>query len=51
MERMFTAIRRYFQDWATVDPAVALGLFGTGVGLAVPELPEGERIRPVARAA
>ena len=42
MERMFTAIRRYFQD---------LGLFGTGVGLAVPELPEGERIRPVARAA
>ena len=38
MERMFTAIGRYFQNCAT-DPAVALGLFGTGVGLALLENP------------
>ena len=51
MERMFAAIRRYCQDWATMDPAVALGLFGTGVGLSVGEFPAGERIRRVTRSA
>lgn len=39
MNRITNAIRRYFQSWTTMDPAVALGLFGTGVGLAVPEYP------------
>jgi hypothetical protein len=56
MERMFTAIDRFFQRWAT-DPAVALGLFGTGVGLALPEFApgtgagaaRGEQRAPIAR--
>lgn len=39
MDRIIAGIRRYFENWSTVDPAVALGLFGTGVGLAVPEFP------------
>lgn len=37
MERIVTRIRRYFQGWSSVDPAVALGLFGTGVGMAIGE--------------
>ncbi|MEI6252577.1 MAG: hypothetical protein WCP30_07210 [Mycobacteriaceae bacterium] len=51
MERMVTTLRRYFEGWATVDPAVALGLFGTGVGLAVPEFPVTEQNRPLVRVA
>lgn len=51
MERIATSLRRYFQGWATVDPAVALGLFGTGVGLAIPELPVAERNHQAVRAA
>ena len=47
MERIATSLRRYFQGWATVDPDVALGLFGTGVGLAVPEVPVAEHNQPV----
>lgn len=39
MERIISAVRRYFDGWSRMDPAVALGLFGTGVGLAVPEYP------------
>jgi hypothetical protein len=51
MERIRTHVRRYFQGWSMVDPAVALGLFGTGVGLAVPELPARAQTGPVARVA
>ena len=39
MERIIAGISRYFQGWSTMDPAVAMGLFGAGVGLAVPEYP------------
>lgn len=39
MNRITKAIRRCFQSWTAMDPAVALGLFGTGVGLAVPDYP------------
>lgn len=46
MAGIATAIRRYFQDWSIVDPAVALGLFGTGVGLAVPRFPAGAQPEP-----
>lgn len=34
--RMRSAVRAYATGWKTVDPAVALGLFGTGVGMALP---------------
>lgn len=33
---MITTFRKWISDWTTVDPAVALGLFGTGVGYAAP---------------
>lgn len=39
MNRITDAIRRYLRNWTTMDPAVALGLFGTGVGLSLPEYP------------
>lgn len=29
-------LRTWLNSWTSVDPAVALGLFGTGVGYAVP---------------
>ena len=47
MERIATSIRRYFQGWSTVDPAVALGLFGTGVGMAIGEFDAIEQGRPM----
>ena len=34
--KMRSAMRTFGTRWTTVDPAVALGMFGTGVGLAVP---------------
>lgn len=49
MERIASGLRRHFQGWAAVDPAVALGLFGTGVGLAIPELPVTAPDHPVVR--
>lgn len=39
MDRIRNAIRRYLDSWSTVDPAVALGLFGTGVGLPPRDFP------------
>lgn len=33
---MMKMLRNWLNGWTTVDPAVALGLFGTGVGYAVP---------------
>ncbi len=37
--RIRSAVRAYATGVATVDPAVALGLFGTGVGMAIPLTP------------
>jgi hypothetical protein len=39
MKSIVTAVRQYFQSWSAVDPAVALGLFGAGTGLAYPDFP------------
>ena len=36
MKKITHSIRNWFNGLTTVDPAVALGLFGTGVGLALP---------------
>ncbi len=33
---MITTLRTWISRWMTVDPAVAMGLFGTGVGYATP---------------